>query len=104
MSESLINHRITLDDIIMQTVEAVIDKLESVRSTAGYTEEGPMTMTVDELASTLGIAKIKAYELTNTPGFPSFKVGKRILISRQGLQQWIRTQCDEQIKGEDYFI
>lgn len=104
MSESIIDRRITIDDIIMQTVEAIVDRLVAAHSEADYPEKGPMTMTVDELAETLGIAKIKAYELTNTPGFPSFKVGKRILVSRRGLQEWIRTQCDEQIKGQDYFM
>ena len=104
MSESIIDRRITLDDIIMQTVEAIVDKLAVARNDADYAEKGPMTMTVDELADTLGIAKIKAYELTNTPGFPSFKVGRRTLVSRMGLQDWIKKQCDEQIKGQDYFI
>ena len=104
MSEAIIDRRITLDDIIMQTVEAIVNKLEVRRSDTEYAEEGAMTMTVDELAETLGIAKMKAYELTNTPGFPSFKIGRRILISRRGLQDWIKTQCDEQIKGQDYFL
>ena len=104
MSESIMNRRITLDDVIMQTVETIVDKIVAARSEDQYTDQGPMTMTVDELAETLGVAKMKAYELTNTPGFPSFKVGKRILVSRKGLQEWIKTQCNEQIKGQDYFM
>ena len=104
MSETFINPRITLDEIIVQTVEAIVDRIIAARSESVCAEQGPMTMTVDELAETLGIAKIKAYELTNTPEFPSFKVGKRILVSRKGLQEWIKKQCNEQTKGQDYFI
>ena len=104
MSESIINRRITLDDIIMQTVEELVNRIGITRTESGTNGGISMTMTVDELAETLGIAKPKAYELTNTDGFPSFKVGKRILINRKGLQDWIEKQCNDQIKGRDYFV
>ena len=37
-------------------------------------------MTVQELSVQLGISIPKAYELTKTPGFPSIRIGTRIII------------------------
>ena len=38
------------------------------------------TMSVQELSSQMGISLPKAYELVKTPGFPSIRIGTRILI------------------------
>ena len=38
------------------------------------------TMSVQELASQLGISLPKAYELVKRPGFPVLRIGTRILI------------------------
>lgn len=48
-----------------------------------------MTLTVDELVDELHISRKTAYELVRDPDFPSFNIGKRILISREGLQRWV---------------
>lgn len=38
------------------------------------------------------------YELVKTPGFPAFSVGRKIVVSRPGLEAWIA----EQIKSKGY--
>lgn len=38
------------------------------------------TMSVQELSSQMDISLPKAYELVKTPGFPSIRIGTRILI------------------------
>lgn len=38
------------------------------------------TMSVQELSSQLGISLPKAYELVKSEGFPSIRIGTRILI------------------------
>lgn len=53
------------------------------------------TLTVDELKETLGISRTEAYELVKQDDFPSFRIGKKILISKQGLQQWISRQIEQ---------
>ena len=53
------------------------------------------TMSVQELASQLGISLPKAYELVKQPGFPCFHVGKRILVNRDMLQAWLNDQCSQ---------
>lgn len=53
-----------------------------------------MAMSVEDMAEELAIGRNVAYELVQVPGFPSFTVGRRVLVSRKGLQEWI----DEQIR------
>lgn len=38
------------------------------------------TMSVQELSAQMGINLPKAYELVKTPGFPTIRIGARILI------------------------
>ena len=52
-------------------------------------QEEPATMPVLEMADVLGISKNKAYELTRIDGFPTFRIGRRILISKPGLLKWL---------------
>ena len=45
--------------------------------------------TVKEMQEVLGISRATAYELIHVKGFPAFRVGKKILISKTGLDEWI---------------
>ena len=51
-----------------------------------------ITLTVSELQQILGISKPEAYDLVHQDDFPSFRVGRKILISRSGLEGWITRQ------------
>ena len=48
------------------------------------------TMTAKELQDFLGIGRAQAYELCASEGFPSFRIGRKVLISRRGLDEWMR--------------
>ena len=52
-----------------------------------------MAMSVEDMAEELAIGRNVAYELVQQPGFPSFQIGRRVLVSRKGLQEWIDAQC-----------
>ena len=54
-----------------------------------------MAMTVEDMAEELTIGRSIAYELVQQPGFPSFMIGRRVLVNRKGLQEWIDRQCLE---------
>ena len=56
--------------------------------------EPRMTMTVEEMGAELGVSRSTAYSLSQQPGFPSFAIGRRVLVSREGLQKWIERQCE----------
>ena len=46
-------------------------------------------MSVQELSAQLGISLAKAYELARTPGFPTLRIGKRILIPVDAYKNWL---------------
>ena len=55
-------------------------------------DEIPVTFGPAELASILGISRNKAYELTNRPGFPKYRLGKKIIISKKHFIEWMDEQ------------
>ena len=52
-----------------------------------------LTYSVPEAAEILGISKSRMYELTRSEGFPSLKIGKRILVPINGLERWVEKQA-----------
>ena len=51
-----------------------------------------MTMSVQELSAQMGISLPKAYELVKTPGFPTLRIGTRILIPIDAYKEWLMKQ------------
>ena len=51
------------------------------------------TMSVQELAFSIGICLPKAYELVRQPGFPSIRIGARILIPRVAFEEWLKKEA-----------
>jgi excisionase family DNA binding protein len=52
-------------------------------------------ISVDEMARLLSIARVTAYQLTKTNGFPCFYIGKRIIIPLQSLHKWAENQANQ---------
>ena len=50
------------------------------------------TMSVQELSAQMGISLPKAYELVKTPGFPTQRIGTRILIPIDAYKEWLIKQ------------
>jgi len=48
-----------------------------------------LTLTVAEAAELLGVSLPTAYELAHTEGFPVLRIGRKLLISRVGLELWV---------------
>ena len=46
-------------------------------------------MSAQELARQMGISLPKAYELVKEPGFPTIRIGKRMLVSREMFLEWL---------------
>ena len=57
-----------------------------------------MAMSVEDMAEELTIGRSIAYQLIQQPDFPSFMIGRRVLVSRKGLQDWIDRQCTEKLE------
>lgn len=55
-----------------------------------------LTYSVEELARVLGISIVTAYELTRQSGFPTIRVGRRIIIPITELNRWLKEKsCAE---------
>ena len=57
----------------------------------------PLTLTVPEVGEVLGISRTKAYDLARSEGFPSMRIGTRILVPRNKLIRWIDKRTEAQI-------
>lgn len=47
------------------------------------------TMSVQELSAQMGISLPKAYELVKSSGFPTIRIGTRILIPVDAYKEWL---------------
>ena len=54
----------------------------------------PLTLTVPEVGEVLGISLAKVYDLARSEGFPSMRIGRRILVPRDKLIRWIDEQTE----------
>ena len=48
-----------------------------------------------QLADLLGVSDSSVYELIQEDGFPSLRIGKRIVIPKEELREWISTRTKE---------
>ena len=54
-----------------------------------------LAISVDEAAALLGISRPTVYELIHREDFPSFQIGRRTLISRVRLAEWVEAQASK---------
>ena len=52
-------------------------------------DELPLLLNVKQLAELLGVSDSSVYELIQEDDFPSLRIGKRIVIPKEELRQWI---------------
>lgn len=57
----------------------------------------PLTLTAPEVGEVLGISRAAAYQLVRSEGFPSFKIGTRILVPRDKFLAWIDRQVEDRL-------
>lgn len=55
-------------------------------------DELPLMLSVPEVAAVLGISRAGTYELVRSEGFPSLKIGSRIVVPKEKFIQWINDQ------------
>ena len=49
----------------------------------------PAVLNANQLAAALGISRAGAYQLLNTSTFPTLRIGKRLLVPKDKLVEWI---------------
>lgn len=55
-------------------------------------DELPLMLSVSEVAAVLGISRAGTYELVKSDGFPSLKIGSRIVVPKEKFISWIDAQ------------
>ena len=58
-------------------------------------EDLPLMLSVPEMAAVLGISRAGAYELARSEGFPALRIGTRIVIPKDKLQEWVNKQTEK---------
>ena len=51
-----------------------------------------LALSVTETAKLLGVSRPMVYQLIHRADFPAFRIGGRVLISRDLLAEWVREQ------------
>ena len=57
-------------------------------------DELPLMLSVPEIAAVLGISRAGAYELVRSKGFPTLKIGSRIVVPKEKFIEWIDNQTN----------
>ena len=52
-------------------------------------EKMPFTLNANQVAEILGVARNTAYTLMHSEGFPTLHVGRRLLVPKDKLLQWM---------------
>ena len=65
-----------------------------MKSTYTNIEDLPLNLNAREAAEVLRISKSKVYELAQSESFPAICIGKRVVIPRDKLIQWMNNQAE----------
>ena len=52
-------------------------------------DELPLMLNVVQVAAVLGISRAGAYELVHSEGFPTLKIGSRIVVPKEKFIAWV---------------
>lgn len=63
-------------------------------------DELPLVLDVADIRRIMGISRVSAYELVHTPGFPAFRSGRLIRVSRKVFFDWM-AKGTEPVPGSD---
>lgn len=55
------------------------------------TDKGPVYPSVDALAEELGLSRQLVYAALNANVIPHLRIGKRFILPRAAIQEWLRT-------------
>ena len=52
----------------------------------------PIALTAEDVAQVLGVSRSNAYTLMRSRGFPTLRVGKRMIVPKDKLLEWMEKQ------------
>ena len=63
-------------------------KISSIQS---Y-DDLPLFLNAEMVAAVLGVSSSSAYELMHQPGFPTLRVGSRMVVPKEKFMEWVEAQ------------
>lgn len=63
------------------------------RKTFTSVDQLPLTLTASQVASVLSISRANAYKLMHSKGFPTIQIGKRMVVHRDKLMEWMNARA-----------
>ena len=55
----------------------------------------PIVLNADQLAQALGISRANAYQLMHSKGFPTLRIGKRMLVPKEKFLEWLNSKSEK---------
>ena len=55
-------------------------------------EDLPFSLNAQQVADVLGVAKNTAYTLIHSEGFPTIRIGRRMVVPKEKLLHWMADQ------------
>ena len=52
----------------------------------------PLFLSIEEVGWLLGVSRAGAYQAAHSEGFPVIRLGKRMVVSRDALFEWLENQ------------
>ncbi len=53
-----------------------------------------------DMCKYLGIGRTRGYQLAARPDFPAFRIGRKVLVSREKLDDWIKEQIEKKSRSK----
>ncbi len=53
-----------------------------------------LTLSVEEAGELLGVSRAIAYQLSRRADFPTLHIGRRVLVPRKQLEEWMDRNCE----------
>ena len=60
-------------------------------------ENQRLTLTVPEVAEIVGVSRAHAYELIRLGRIPSIRLGRRLIVPRKALEDFLDTACSLEV-------
>ena len=54
----------------------------------------PLFLNANQVANALGVASSSAYELMHEKGFPTLKIGNRMVVPKERFIQWVAEHAE----------
>ena len=79
---------------MMSVCQIKTERGNCLKTTYTNIKDLPLALNAREAAGVLRISKSKVYELARTESFPAVRIGKRVVIPRDKLIEWMNDQAE----------